>query len=971
MEKFKTLYDKLNKEQKQAVDIIQGPVIVNAGPGTGKTQILSLRIANILKKTDTDPENILALTFTNAGVVSMRDRLSSIIGSSAYNIEINTFHGFCNNIIKEHPEHFPEYGEFSNIDDITKLKIIKNILNTIKLKEINKNIDAKSIAGIISKLKQENISYQNLRDIAENAKKELKKEDYYYVRPKAGQENTVKQEYYNDLSKIDRNIELSYIYEEYENALGENHYYDYNDMILLVLKKMKENENFLFDLREKYLYILVDEFQDTNLSQYEVLTTLASFDDFPNLFVVGDTKQAIYRFQGASNYNFINFKERYPRAVSIDLINNYRSTQQILDSAFSLIQKDKELKSNQEKGKKIQVVKNINQKLEAYFVAKKIQELKTDLNNIAVLYRSHKDSFELINILQKLNIPFNVKDKNGIFGDLDIEKFIILLKTIEDYGNDKYLVNAMHIDFLNLNEIDVYKFIDKYSTDHVNQNLYDVDYSDIKMKDKKSFDNFFENLAIWNKKSKNIPINEFITHIINESGFYTHLFKSKEVLNKLNKLSALIDYIKEKIQIDKKYSLKDFLSDIDIAKQEGIDWKVEAVESNGVNLMTAHGAKGLEFDYVFILAANPCYWEDKRAYNAISLLEEVIKGDDKEEKINDERRLFYVALTRARKNVYISYLKSRDEKPLNPSRFITEIKEELKEETEIDNKKEYDNEGLDFKIIEKPKDILNKDLIKQKFLEKGLSPTSLNNYLKCPWSFFYKNLFRIPEFKNSSLCKGTAMHTAIQKAYEEYARNGNITEEFLIQEFKKAINKEPILKEEYEKIKEESIESLKKYFKENFNEFKNPGLNEYKIKDVFIDDIPITGKLDRINFIQDTKKVDVIDFKTGTPKSEKDVLGINKSSTGNYYNQLVFYALLLKYHHNQKYIFNNGIIDFVEPKKNGKFVKHTFSDINNTKIDELEDLIKKISKEILELKFWDQYCDDPDCFYCKLRKMLD
>jgi len=265
-------------------------------------------------------------------------------------------------------------------------------------------------------------------------------------------------------------------------------------MILLVLKKMKTEESFLLDLQEQYQYILVDEFQDTNMSQYEVLTTLASYDDMPNLFVVGDTKQAIYRFQGASNFNFINFKEKYSTAVQVDLVNNYRSTQSILDSAFSLINQDKELKSNQDQGKKIQVIQNINQKLEAFFVAKKIQELDTDLNNIAVLYRSHKDNKELVDVLQKLNIPFNVKDKNSIFNDIDIEKFIILLNTIADYGNDEYLAKAMHLDFLNLNELDIYKILNKFSTSYEIKNLYDLDYSELNLKNKNAIDEFFENL---------------------------------------------------------------------------------------------------------------------------------------------------------------------------------------------------------------------------------------------------------------------------------------------------------------------------------------------------------------------------------------------------------------------------------------------------------------------------------------------
>jgi DNA helicase II / ATP-dependent DNA helicase PcrA len=201
------------------------------------------------------------------------------------------------------------------------------------------------------------------------------------------------------------------------------------------------------------------------------------------------------------------------------------------------------------------------------------------------------------------------------------------------------------------------------------------------------------------------------------------------------------------------------------------------------------------------------------------------------------------------------------------------------------------------------------------------------------------------------LCKGTAIHTAIQKAYEEYARNGIVTEDFFIKEFQKALNKQPILKEDFNKIKDESIESLKQYFQEYSEEFKKPGLNEYKIKDVLIDDIPITGTLDRINFIQDTNKVDVIDFKSGKTKTEGKIRGTTKSDNGNYYRQLVFYALLLKYHNNGKYIFNKGILDFVEPKETGEFVKYVFADIDSQKIKELEEIIKQTSQEILNLDF--------------------
>jgi DNA helicase-2/ATP-dependent DNA helicase PcrA len=469
---FNDYYNQLNPEQKQAVDSIEGPVMVVAGPGTGKTQILTLRIANILNKTDIEAENILALTFTDSGAMSMKKRLISIIGNDAYRVNINTFHSFCNDVIQNYPEYFSSIAGFTNIDEIKQTQILRNVLDNMKLTYLasfnNQYFYIKEIKHAIEELKKESVDFKELRTKAEQAKLDfLNNTDNYNSKT-----DKIKTAQLSILKTIEKNIELSFIYEDYQQELKQNLFYDYSDMIIEVLNALKTNEELLLILQEQYQYILVDEYQDTNTSQNKILELLCNFHQNPNIFIVGDPKQAIYRFQGASIQNFEFFKQLYPKAILIDLINNYRSSQLILDSAHSLIQKDVKLQSNAGfEDKKIQVFSLANPEKEAYFIITKIQELLKDgipSNNIAVLYRNHRDADATIELLDKFGIPFSVKKKINIFNDVDIQKLLLILNTIYNYGNDEYLFKCLHIDFLNIDPLDVYKIINYCNQNHIN-----------------------------------------------------------------------------------------------------------------------------------------------------------------------------------------------------------------------------------------------------------------------------------------------------------------------------------------------------------------------------------------------------------------------------------------------------------------------------------------------------------------------
>lgn len=496
--KFKEEYAKLNSEQKKAVDTINGPVMVVAGPGTGKTQILTLRIANILDKVDIEPENILALTFTESGAMSMKKRLISIIGNDAYRVNISTFHGFCNDIIQKYPEYFTKIAGFKNIDEIKQIQILRKVLDGTELQDLvtfnNQYFYIKEIKHAIEELKKENISFAELREIATKTKESFENDSENF-NPKTGK---VKSALLSSQKMINKNIELSYVFEKYQEALNQSKYYDYSDMIVEVLKTLEENSELLLMLQEQYQYFLVDEYQDTNTSQNKILEILCKFFDNPDVFIVGDPKQAIFRFQGASIKNFEYFKHLYPSAVLIDLVNNYRSSQLILDSAHHLIQRDAQLKSCVDfENKKIKVCALPNPQQEAYFVTKEIENLiksGANKNSIAVLYRNHKDSDLLSEMLDKFKLPYSIKKKVNIFEDIDIQKMLLIVNTIYNYGNDEYLFKCMHIDFLNIEPLDICKIINHCNANKINGYDFEKHINDLELSSKENVIDLYQKL---------------------------------------------------------------------------------------------------------------------------------------------------------------------------------------------------------------------------------------------------------------------------------------------------------------------------------------------------------------------------------------------------------------------------------------------------------------------------------------------
>ncbi len=926
---FFSLYQKLNREQKKAVDMIEGPIMVIAGPGTGKTRVLTLRIANILRKTDIEPENILALTFTDSGVVSMRNKLADLIGSDAYLVSIFTFHGFCNYIIQQYPEEFPLMVNFTNILEADQIRIIEEIVDSSKLEYLKPFGDpsfyVKPINVAIEKLKREGV---NPKELSRTTKQEEKK--FKEIPDLFNEKGILKGRYQVIQKRIQKNKELAQVYKKYQEKLQSLKLYDYNDMIMAVLNIFSKKRDFLLRIQEKYLYFLVDEHQDTNNAQNKILELLCDFHSSPNIFVVGDEKQAIYRFQGASLENFYYFQQIYPEAQVINFFQNYRSSQLILDAADNII--PSKLKSNNNFKEKISL--NIFQDSfsEDYFLARNIKKK----GKIAVLARENKDLVALARTLKKEGIDFSLDSDQNILTDVDIKKIILLLKLINNFDSWNLFFEALHIDFLKIDPLEIYQKPES--------------------KKIKDFRRLIGSLVI---DSKNSTLPDFFERLIKETGFLAYVLKDEERLEKVN---AFFNEVKSFFEKNKKKGLKDFLAYLDLLERYNILIKKSFSRDKEIKLMTAHRAKGLEFDYVYIIKAIDGIWGNKRYSQPLKLSPNLFsltgREIEEQEPNDDERRLFYVALTRAKRKVFITFFKrSIDQREKLPSLFLKDFKKDF---LEVKENKKIQKDLFSFK--ESPKNSFkDKKLISDLFYKRGLSVTGLNNYLSCPWKYFYVSLLKIPKAQENHQMYGTAVHEALKDFFD---KKGD--KRFLLERFAYHLKREPMAKNDLERFLKRGKLALGRYYhqKHNFNV-----VTEFNVSSLLPSSkIKIQGKIDKIEFLKDGVKI--IDYKTGKPKSRNFIEGKIKNSEGDIKRQLIFYKLLLNNYKKGKYKMTVGEIDFVEPTESNNFKKESFF-ITEKEVKEIEKLVKKTSQEILDLSFWQKRCDDKNCHFCALREMTE
>lgn len=992
--KFDDLYDKLNPGQRKAVDAIEGPVMVIAGPGTGKTTILTLRIANILKRTDASPDAILALTFTESGVHAMRKKLVEIVGSVGYKVNISTFHSFCNAVIKEYPERFPRIIGSTSMTDIDQIKTMKQVIGDASLELLKPYGDpyyyVRPALSAIKALKREGESVETVKQSIEDQERAFASTPDLYHQ-KGAHKGKMKGEYIREKEHLEKNKELLKLFESYEAALATHKRYDYEDMIVEVIRALRAEPDFLLILQESYQYILADEHQDANNSQNAILELLSNFHPNPNLFIVGDEKQAIFRFQGASLQNFLYFKKLYPDALLINLEENYRSGQGILDASHSLIEKNiapetfKRIRlkaKNSQSSQLVTVHEFRTEDLENFFIASDIKNKITGgvkPEHIAVLYRDNKDAFPIASALERLGLVCRIESDQDLLRDQNIRKLILIFRGLSNLADNEALGKLLFIDFLNLDTLAVFKIFQKAKDER--KALHEVL--------KSTSPEFWKQFTDWARLAKNKPFAEVFEVLVRESGFLADALKSDQSLDRLRVLEAFFAEIRKLSSGAKEYFLSDFVEYLNLVEDQGLLLKAVGASdfSKGVRLMTAHKSKGLEFSHVYIAGAYDGHWGNKkdRKYFHIPLL----GGDDSAGgKIEDERRLFYVALTRAKEAVSISYAtEGREAKEQLPSQFIEEISSDLKEigNAEAVEKVYASMPGFNFTETRSPKvSIADKEYIKNLFLERGMSVTDLNNYLACPWQYFFVNLIRLPQSQTKHQIYGTAVHETLQSFFNKYRQDDDMSRRELLALFEHNLGRKPLNSEDYKELHLKGLKSLGGYYDIYKNTWPRNLITEYAIRGVHLpvkiangeQDVLLKGKLDKVELL-DEYKVNVVDYKTGKAKSRNELEGKTKNADGNYKRQLVFYKLLLNLDSSIKfgtggsksYEMQSGELDFTEPDEKMRYKKERL-EITDGEVAELKNLIARVAGEIINVDFWDKKCDDKECEWCSLRRML-
>lgn len=940
---FEEGYKKLNTDQKKAVDTIEGPVLVIAGPGTGKTQVLSLRIANILRKTDTDPKSILCLTFQDASVFAMKKRLQRFLGNVAYKIQIHTFHSFCTEIIQTFPYLFEFSDKVQVVKEIDKLNIFKEILETHKLTNLMQRNDVlanfKSIESAVSNLKKEFITPENFEQLVKNFESSLKDGD------KKLEER-----------RISKLKDLGIFYKAYFNLMKERSLIDFDDMIYYVTEAFSKNEDLVKYYQEQFLYTLVDEFQDTNNAQLEVIKAVSSFEGLDsNIFVVGDDDQAIFRFQGASSKNFEKFFEIFPKSEVIVLHTNYRSNQKIIDAAKTLIANSPEQilskgifrEKNLDKNfvsysssptdePEVQIHEFEHSFHEDYWIGEKINSLAKQgipLSEIAIISRTNKQITNITKFLDRFGIPYQIKRSESLLDNKYVRDLLIIIETIsapEYLKDDKKIWKLLTLEFFEFDNFEIFNLFHfakkskKCIYDFVleSQNLEHSDLENLEIfasEEKKPFQNISELLKKFVALQYYAENNSFLAayvKIIHYFDLIKFFEKLPDAYSILNKISSLYQFIQSRTNFLKTYSIHDFLKEIKLMQERNIILPTDPIDPESedkINILTAHGAKGLEFKKVFIYQTIENKWEKIRGPNdGIKLpLLYTDEYDNELEKIAneiDERRLFYVAVTRAKENVYLTYSKKYYDSESGEVDLNEKIISKFATELGIDNI--YEHKGLVQKHEQISKIILaeekgvkvtdsNKNIL-VKIIEEhlSLSASGINKYNSCHYKFLLEDIYKVPTPQSSHALLGTHVHKGIEAIFTKsmFGTSLSIDEiiESQIDQLTADLASSDIENENYsiDVLKKDLDKSLRIYY-EYYK--KNP---VKRIRSEFnthgnVEGIPIRGRIDMIS--EGESGYVITDFKTAQNiPTITEFLGLTKNSDKKHLKQLLFYRILLE-----------------------------------------------------------------------------
>jgi DNA helicase II / ATP-dependent DNA helicase PcrA len=875
----------INEPQTQAINHTCGPLLVVAGAGTGKTRVITERIKHLIQDENIKPQEILALTFTEKAAHEMVTRVGDVMPLGYEEPWIYTFHSFADRILKTEALEIgldPSYKIMSTPDQwlLVRKNLFKFNLKYFRpLGNPTKFIGA--ILKFISRLQDENITQEEL--------------------------NSFTQKFDGDTEEKSRWTELTEFYKKYAELKLSHSKMDFGDLILWLIRLFKERPLVLKKYQTQFKHVLVDEFQDTNYAQYELIKML-----FPNavnttdrsLIVVGDDSQSIYKFRGAAVSNILEFMRDYPSAQMVTLLQNYRSTQSILDPSYKLVQNNnpdtlesklgisKELISEVSKsGLKPQVFQTETVEDEVELVVSKILEIlakepQYTYKDIAILARAnnHLDPFLLA--LRKYGLPYQLVGNRGLYDREEVRDLMALLKIIVDQSDGVSLYRALNISTL---EIPFNVIAELLALSRLKKEDF---WLTIKNSKDENVINFCQIVTQYQQAITKSTPTQFVYNLANSVNYMGQFLKEENVENQLslNNLNLFLEKVK-KFEVDYRSEKRtnpniiDFIDYMELMIEAGENpAQAEIEDIDTINLLTVHASKGLEFPVVFMVNLVSDRFPTRDKSDPIKIPDELIQeslptGD---EHIQEERRLFYVGMTRAQKYLFLTLAKNYGGKrEKTPSGFIQEtgLATEFIETDSIKKARSQEslfgvNSGFREPRAEKIKD----------FSPAFLSYSQVDTFLNCPLQYKYAYILKIPTPPNNALSFGTTIHDTLRDFHSKLMFNGNVTLEDVLATYEKSWQPLGYLDENHRSLQFEAGKRLlENYYNTNKNiKAKHKALEKpFNIK---IDGIKFYGRIDRIDELEDGT-IEIIDYKTGNPKTQKDV---DKDS------QVAFYAIAAK-----------------------------------------------------------------------------
>jgi len=914
---------KLNKEQKEAIKHRNGPLLIIAGAGTGKTTVITERIVHLIKKQEVNPQNILALTFTEKASQEMVERVDVALPYGYAQMWISTFHSFCDRILRLEALSVGLDPKYKLMTEAETIQFIRGHLFDFNLKYFrplgNPTKFISGMMGHFSRLQDEDIRPNQYLDWV-NSKKQIpsaKLEDP--TPPKASLGASEKME-------LEKWEELANAYQKYEELKIKESKMDYGDLIAKTLWLFRERPNLLKDYQEKFQHVLVDEFQDTNIAQYELIKLLVPSSKSANIAVVGDDSQSIYKFRGAAISNILHFKDDYQQAKMIVLTQNYRSTQSILDASYKLIQNNnpdtlesklgitKNLISNKKsRGDLVQFIHKDRVENESESVAKEIVELSKNFNysDIAILVRANNHVEPFIRSFQRHGIPYQFLGPGKLFRQPEIVDLISYLRVLYDFEDSVAFYKLLSIDYFDIPMRDIIKISNVSKKLH--ESLFEVCESindvEIDEETKEKIQKLMTVITSQLKKIKSETAGQILYSFLSETGLLQELLSpdnpvaEKRAVN----ISKFFDKLKT-YEIDHEdATVLQVVDWIDLSMELGespLSTDTDWTAVNAVNILTVHGSKGLEFPVVFLVNLVGQRFPTNERREQIPIPDEIIKevlpvGDFH---MQEERRLFYVGMTRAKDKLFLTaadfYGEGKREKKLSPFIFEALGDEVLKAE-HVEKPLGVQLSFIDYMPSNPTLPSDTQGHSSEQFHIDYLSYSQIECFQTCPLHYKLRYLIKIPTPESAALSFGSSMHGAMQDFYHKVASSAYTK----IKQGEKALESliikcldENWIREGYQtkshelETKDTGYRYLKEYLEVGFNKHTIP----ISLEQSFLVNLPkregerplkIGGKIDRIDQLADGV-IEIIDYKTGRVPDQKEV---DKNM------QMTFYALAAHY----------------------------------------------------------------------------